>query len=232
MDATAGPLAAPRAQVTLAFQSAEVSKKRARMTEPGPKDPAGPDESRARRIPDPWQIWMRRADQLELSHFRGPHLPVPAWRRKTKGERRWPVTLSVIGAVVLQFLLPARFTQPLPPWLLPTLEVALLIGLFVANPVRIEHLSPVVRAASIVLIALITIANAASAILLIRAILDGTAGGAAGPLFATGASIWGTNVIAFALWYWELDGGGPTGGSPITTSATISSSRNEDWTMR
>ena len=32
---------------------------------------------------------------------------------------------------------------------------------------------------------------------------------AAGPLFATGASIWATNVIAFALWYWEFDRGGP-----------------------
>jgi uncharacterized membrane protein len=87
--------------------------------------------------------------------------------------------------------------------------VGLLIGLSVANPVRIEHLSPLVRAASIVLITLITIANAASAILLIRAILEGKSGNAAGPLFATGASIWATNVIAFGLWYWEFDRGGP-----------------------
>ena len=152
---------------------------------------------------------MRRADQLELGRFRGQHMPVPAWRRHTKGERRWPVTLSVVGAIVLQFLLPQTFTQPLPPWLLPTLEVGLLIGLSVANPVRIEHLSPLVRAASIVLITLITIANAASAILLIRAILEGKSGNAAGPLFATGASIWATNVIAFGLWYWEFDRGGP-----------------------
>ena len=25
----------------------------------------------------------------------------------------------------------------------------------------------------------------------------------------SGAAIWGTNVIAFALWYWEFDRGGP-----------------------
>ncbi len=28
-------------------------------------------------------------------------------------------------------------------------------------------------------------------------------------LFLSGAAIWGTNVIAFALWYWEFDRGGP-----------------------
>ena len=54
-----------------------------------------------------------------------------------------------------------------------------------------------------------TAANAASAVLLIRAILEGKAGNAAGPLLATGASVWATNVIAFALWYWEFDRGGP-----------------------
>jgi hypothetical protein len=64
------------------------------------------------------------------------------------------------------------------------------------------------RVASIVLILLLSAANAASAVLLIRAILDGRAG-AAGPLFASGASIWGTNVIVFGLWYWEFDRGGP-----------------------
>jgi len=32
---------------------------------------------------------------------------------------------------------------------------------------------------------------------------------AATDLFLSGAAIWGTNVIAFALWYWEFDRGGP-----------------------
>jgi uncharacterized membrane protein len=144
-----------------------------------------------------------------MSNLHGAHLSVPAWLRHTQGERRWPVTLSVVAAIILQFLLPARYTQPLPYWLMPTLEVALLVGLNIADPVRIEKRGPYVRAASIVLIALITIANAVSAVLLIRAILEGKTGSSAGPLFATGASIWATNVIAFALWYWEFDRGGP-----------------------
>jgi len=150
---------------------------------------------------------MRRAELLAASRALGVHRP--AWMRETPGERRWPVTLSVIAAIVLQVLLPPHLTRPLPPSLMPALEGALLIGLSIANPVRIERRGPVVRAASIVLILLITVANVISGVLLIRAILEGKAGSNAAPLLATGASVWATNVIAFALWYWEFDRGGP-----------------------
>jgi len=160
-----------------------------------------------RATPDPWAVWMRRAEHLASGHL--PGFPVPAWLRRTRGERRWPVSLSVIAAIVLQMLLPPHLTGPLPRWVLPGLEGALLIGLIVADPVRIERGGSRMRAASIVLIGLMTIANAASGVLLIRAILDGHAGNSAGPLFASGASIWLTNVIAFGLWYWEFDRGGP-----------------------
>jgi uncharacterized membrane protein len=189
------------------------------MTTPGPPDPAGqenlagqPDAPRrpwpqVRRGTDPWQEWLRRAEQLAAGRVQ--NVPPPAWLRKTPGERRWPVTLSVVAAIVLQVLLPPDFTRPLPPALLPTLEGALLIGLSIANPVRIERRGKAIRAASIVLILLMTVANAASAVLLIRAILEGKAGNTAGPLLATGASVWATNVIAFALWYWEFDRSGP-----------------------
>jgi uncharacterized membrane protein len=189
------------------------------MTEPEVPDPAGQENPagqpgapgraglRARRAADPWQEWLRKAEQLAAGEARG--VLSPAWMRKTRGERRWPVTLCVIVAIVLQVLLPPDFTRPLPPALLPALEGALLIGLSIVNPVRIERGGTAVRAASIVLILLITAANAASAVLLIRAILENKAGNTAGPLLATGASVWATNVIAFALWYWEFDRGGP-----------------------
>jgi len=162
---------------------------------------------RFRRGSDPWQAWIRNAERLAAT--RTGDFEIPAWMRKTRGEHRWPVTISVIAAIVLQLLLPAHLTRPLPAGLLPALEGALLIGLAIANPVRIERRGPMVRAASIALILVITFANAASAVLLIRAILDGQAGNGAGALLASGASIWATNVVAFALWYWEFDRGGP-----------------------
>src|SRR5229473_3321530 len=77
------------------------------------------------RAAAPWQEWLRRAEQLAAGEARS--VLRPAWLRKTPGERRWPVTLSVAVAIVLQVLLPPDFTRPLPPALLPALEGALLV---------------------------------------------------------------------------------------------------------
>jgi uncharacterized membrane protein len=174
------------------------------MTEPElPREPPSPAGARSR-----WLVWYALLNKAEHAAIRGvEEVYPPAWRRQTPGEGRWPVTLSVIVAIVLQFALPEQLAL-LPRYLLPALEVALLIGLIAANPVRIERRSQAVRLASIGLIFLITAANALSAVLLIRLIIDAKASQAV-PLLASGAAIWATNVIAFALWYWEFDRGGP-----------------------
>jgi uncharacterized membrane protein len=132
----------------------------------------------------------------------------PAWRRVTEGEPRWPVSLFVVLAIALQLTLPQRLAV-LPRFVLPALALALLIGLVSANPRRISRHSPRLRAASMILIGLISVANAVSAARLIIGLIQGTEGKTAGPLLANGAAIWLTNVIVFALWYWELDRGGP-----------------------
>jgi uncharacterized membrane protein len=160
------------------------------------------------RVRNPvWYALVTRAQDaaVEVEDF-----CLPAWRRRTRGEKRWPVTVTVIVAIVLQLRLPDQLSlRPVPSFLLPTLEAAMGIGLIIANPVRFERQSVALRWASLVLILLITTANAASAVRLIQEIVTGHAGGAPGPLLASGASIWITNMIAFALWYWEFDRGGP-----------------------
>ena len=140
-------------------------------------------------------------DRIEEVHL-------PAWLRRTEGEQRLPVTVIVAGAIALQYLVPDRFALR-PHLLLPVLEGALLIALLIANPMRIDRESSVLRMGGLALIAVISIGNAISAALLVRSLVTGHAGDNAGALLATGAAIWGTNVIAFALWYWELDRGGP-----------------------
>jgi hypothetical protein len=165
--------------------------------------PAHPGSGR--HVPDPWNEVMHLGDRVAAARAL-----VPAWRRPTRGEHRWPVTASVVVAITLQLLLADSLSKPLPHYLLPVLEGALGVGLSIANPVRIERRGPVIRAASIALILLITAANAGSAVLLIRAIVKALPSTAnAGALLASGASIWATNVIAFGLWYWEFDRGGP-----------------------
>ncbi len=158
--------------------------------------------------PDPWVELGRLAEQIAAGA--GVGALVPAWRRRSRGEKRWPVTVSVAVAIVLQMTLADSLTKPLPHYLLPTLEGALGVALVAVNPVRIERGGPLARMGSIALIVLITAANAISAVVLIRAILEALPNTAsAGPLLASGASIWATNVIAFGLWYWEFDRGGP-----------------------
>jgi len=172
--------------------------------EPGAQPPAA--HWPTMRGPDPWQTWLRKAEHLAVG--RTADLPVPAWLRPTRGERRWPITASIVVAIVLQVLLPQQ-VRLLPQWTMPVLEGALLVGITIADPVRVERGGTAMRAANIGLILLLSIANAVSAVLLIRDILNGSAGSSAEPLFATGASVWVTNVIAFGLWYWEFDRGGP-----------------------
>ncbi len=108
----------------------------------------------------------------------------------------------------LQVALPDRYEVP-PSWLLPTLDTMLAIGLSVAHPRRITRHSPQLRTISILLIAVISLANAGSAGRLITALLRGKSHDDATTLLLIGGAIWLTNVIVFGMWYWNLDRGGP-----------------------
>jgi uncharacterized membrane protein len=164
----------------------------------------------------PDALW--RAEMLHLLNAanRLQAAGVSRLHRQDRPEPRWPVSAAVIVAIVLQSLLPASLALR-PIWLhymLFALEGALLIALFAANPIRIERISRPIRSASIALIFLITLSNTVSAVSLVNEIVTNhlhthTAQNAAVALFLSGAAIWGTNVIAFALWYWEFDRGGP-----------------------
>jgi len=136
-------------------------------------------------------------------------VPVPAWRRRTEGELRWPVAITIAVAIALQVAVPDRLVLVSPSWIPPAAQGALLIVLVTANPRRINRQSMVMRSLSLVLGALLTLANGWSVARLAVGITRGTMGWTPGQLLITGAVIWLTNVVAFALWYWEFDRGGP-----------------------
>jgi hypothetical protein len=120
----------------------------------------------------------------------------------------WPAQLCVLAAILLQVGLSHQLTVG-PRWLLPSLEGALLIGLAVTTRrggADADH--PARRRVAIGLIALVGLANAVSLYLLAHELLhkrveNGHA------LILSGIAIWLTNVLIFALWYWQLDRGGP-----------------------
>lgn len=134
---------------------------------------------------------------------------VPAWLRPTDGERGWPAAVAIAGAIALQLLLPRRLSLP-PRELLPVLEGLLLLVLVGANPARLRREHRVLRVISTSVVGMITLANGTSAALLAHRLVTGQASSdSASDLLLTGGSIYLTNIIAFALWYWEHDRGGP-----------------------
>jgi uncharacterized membrane protein len=125
-------------------------------------------------------------------------------------EPRWPSALAVLAAVGLYATLPDKLV-PGPSWVryvVPVLFLAVLIPLAVTAPHRHVEESGARRRAAMTLTALITLANVIALTFLVHQLIY--VSGVGGRALLYGAfDIWATNVIAFALWYWELDGGGP-----------------------
>ena len=134
---------------------------------------------------------------------------LPAWRRRTQGELRWPVALTTALGIGLQVAVPDRLVLVRPAWIFPAVQGLLLIVLVSANPQRIDRQSTIMRMLSLVLAAMLSLANGYSVAALAVGITRGTMGRSPGQLLITGGVIWLTNVIAFGLWYWEFDRGGP-----------------------
>jgi hypothetical protein len=134
---------------------------------------------------------------------------LPAWRRRTAGETRYQVALCTAAGIALQIAVPGRLVLLQPPWILPAVQGLLLVVLFGVNPHRINRQSRVLRWLALSLAALLTLANGWSVWALARGLVSGHEPWTAPQLLITGSVIWLTNVIAFALWYWEFDRGGP-----------------------
>jgi hypothetical protein len=138
--------------------------------------------------------------------------PEPATGRvpaAVPGEHWWPVAVAIIVVAGLHVALPARYRVQ-PAWLFPAVLLALLAVLIIGDPGRIDRQKTWLRIVTSAVIAVITLANLLAAGRLVVEILTNNKlfANHPGGLLAAGAVIWATNVIAFALWYWDLDRGG------------------------
>jgi uncharacterized membrane protein len=117
----------------------------------------------------------------------------------------WPGQLATFVALLLFLALPKQLTIG-PSWPLPAAETAVLIALVTATHRRRQVRRR--RTAAIALILVATAANLTALGLLTHYLLaGGHAGGA--DLIGGGVVIWTTNLLLFAVLYWELDRGGP-----------------------
>ena len=124
-----------------------------------------------------------------------------------RAEHRWPAVIAVVVALVLYLLLPSGFT----PWLrtvIAGLCVVMLIPLVILNPLRMRRQTTWSRAVSIALAISLLIGNTLALGQLIVALLS-TSEDSDGTLLLAATQVWSTQVVAFALLFWELDRGGP-----------------------
>jgi len=120
----------------------------------------------------------------------------------------WHVQLAVALALVLQLALPDRFAAG-PKYVLVALEAALLLFLVITTPRLPEFRSVARRVNALGLIALVSAANIYSLARVANELLAGGRINNGRELILASINIYLTNVIAFGLWYWEMDGGGP-----------------------
>jgi hypothetical protein len=131
----------------------------------------------------------------------------PSAARANPGEARYAASAAILTAVVLYLLLPNSLIVG-PRVVVPALELALVVPLLIANPHRFTRETSALRVLSIGLVTLIALANMTALGLLVNALVSGDL--EQGRLLLVGAcQVWITNMIAFALAFWELDRGGP-----------------------
>jgi uncharacterized membrane protein len=121
------------------------------------------------------------------------------------GEPRWPAFLAMLSAAGVFWALPEPLSLG-PGWLLLAVILVLMI------PIVIMHRRgyfKITRTLTFAALALITVAMIASLIFLVQGIPSHRE--MPKMLLRSALALWITNVLVFALWYWKLDAGGPSG---------------------
>jgi len=114
----------------------------------------------------------------------------------------------MLFAIFLQLLLPDRYVFG-SRYTLITAEVLLLIAMSFTTPKERVFRSISRRINVFLLIILTGLANGYSLVEVTRHLLQSGKIGNGRELIFTAVNIYLTNIIIFALWYWEMDGGGP-----------------------
>jgi hypothetical protein len=132
-------------------------------------------------------------------------------------ESRWEAAPAVLVVMMLQLTL-ALVSRALGwklwglswwVWILAVGPEAVLLVALVWDPVlraldRIGHR----RNAALTLIGIISLENGFALVALLGSLISGQED-SGGQLLLKGTTVWGTNVIAYGLWFWAFDRGGP-----------------------
>ena len=128
---------------------------------------------------------------------RGPHLigQVP----------KWGVSVGILLIGIIYYFLPNELTFG-TNWVLLAVEIALLLPLWIfwASGRALSY--RLTRRMSLLLLGVVTLALAVGVLFFVIRLGTFTSGF---KLLYTAALLWISNILVFALWYWDTDGGGP-----------------------
>jgi hypothetical protein len=115
--------------------------------------------------------------------------------------------IATLVAITLYLALPQQLLIA-PRYVLPALELLLLVPLIAINPKRLTRETRTFRILSLTLVLIIAASNMVSLGILVHDLVySGVKDGRS--LLVAALQVWLTNIIVFGLAYWELDRGGP-----------------------
>src|SRR5437588_5844130 len=120
-----------------------------------------------------------------------------------KPEPRWQALVALVAVGGIYLALPRHLVVG-PTWLLPVIIVVLIVPTVVTHRMGSHSF---IQTLGIGISAIMTLALIGSVTLLVTTLPSHNE--APLRLLGSGAALWLTNVLVFALWYWRLDGGGP-----------------------
>lgn len=126
-----------------------------------------------------------------------------------KRNELWYAQITLGVAIILQLTVTSALRVG-PKYSVAALEALLVLAIGFTAPRRHSTAATAHKAISILLIGLVSIANAGELALLTKALINGSH--LPGKTLLSGAlAIFLTNIIMFALWFWELDSPGLSG---------------------
>lgn len=131
----------------------------------------------------------------------------PTYDANARAEHRWPAVIGLLIALGLYATLPSAFLPALR-YTVVAVGLVMLIPLLFLNPHRLHKETRWSKNLATGQALLLVAANGVALVQLIMLLT--TSGNSDGPpILLAALQIWVTNIIAFALVFWEMDRGGP-----------------------